>query len=74
MALQIIAKGRVARDLADPTLLILITDGKAEHWALPGWASPYIGKRIVVSVEEPEEEIDPVISKRLKELIWPMKA
>jgi len=34
----------------------------------------YIGKRIVVSVEEPEEELEPIISKRLKELIWPMKA
>lgn len=57
MANQIIVRGLVMRDITDPSLIILITDGWAQHWGLPEWARPYIGKRMVISLEEKEQEI-----------------
>jgi len=59
MALQIIAKGKVKRVLHDgPTLTFryLLNAGDGKLYVLGAWAEPYIGKHIVISYEEPEEE------------------
>jgi len=71
MAQQIIVSGKL--DYADGTFLIR-DERTLKTRSLAYYIAPCIGKRIVVSLEEPEEELEPIISKRLKELIWPTKA
>lgn len=59
--LSIITRGKL--DYAEGVWLIHEDAGIRVLHAL---LTPQIGKRIVVSVEEPEEELDPIINKRLK--------
>lgn len=63
--LEIIARGLVMGDITDSSLIILITEGRAEHWLLPGWMRPYIGKRIVISLEEERKPLTALESRPL---------
>lgn len=63
MALQIIVKGKL--DYADGQYLI--TDDRTfQTRYLWHYIDPYVGKTLVISLEEPEKELDPVVKKRLK--------
>jgi len=66
MAQQIIVSGKL--DYADGQYLI--RDDETHKMRQLGYhIGAYIGKRIVVSAEEPEKELDPVIDERLQKVL-----
>ena len=62
---EIIAKGKVIRRefIAEAQFDLVTSDGA--YYALDFWAEPYIGKTIVISLEEEE----PILGANLKELL-----
>lgn len=69
---KIIAKGVLGQDVEGHKMLR--RDGNIRYEYLDEMLHDYLSQTLVISLEEPEKELDPIISKRLKELVWPTKA
>jgi len=69
MAQQIIARGKVIEHPSTPFAYCIADERYGWLWPVPTWAMErrdvHVGQTLVISLEEPEKELDPIISKRL---------